>query len=129
MSKQRHLGAVIASKEYKDQYCEEKVRVWKEEIELLSEIAKSQPHAAYIAYTKGYSSKFIYFMRTIGSFEDYVEPIQEVIEDVLLPTLFGQSEPIPNEVRRLAALATGQGGLGIPDLRSEAPQQFAASRL
>ena len=43
--------------------------------------------------------------------------------------MFGQSEPLPNEVRRLATLATGQGGLGIPDLRSEAPQQFAASRL
>jgi len=52
-----------------------------------------------------------------------------VIEDVLLPTLIGQSEPISNEVRRLATLATGQGCLGIPDLRSEAPQQFAASRL
>ena len=36
---QRHLGAVIASQEYKDQYCEEKVRAWKEEIERLSEIA------------------------------------------------------------------------------------------
>ena len=126
---QRHLGAVIASQEYKDQYCEEKVWAWKEEIERLSEIAKSQPHAAYIAFTKGYKSKFTYFMRTIGSFEDYVDPIQEVIEDLLLPTLFGQSEPLPNEVRRLATLATGQGGLGIPDLRSEAPQQFAASRL
>ena len=68
-------------------------------------------------------------MRTIESFEDYVDPIQEVIEDLLLPTLFGQSEPLPNEVRRLATLATGQGGLGIPDLKSEAPQQFAASRL
>ena len=126
---QRHLGAVIASQEYKDQYCEEKVRAWKEEIERLSEIAKSQPHAAYIAFTKGYKSKFTYFMRTIESFEDYVDPIQEVIEDLLLPTLFGQSEPLPNEVRRLATLATGQGGLGIPDLKSEAPQQFAASRL
>ncbi|CAH3186049.1 unnamed protein product [Porites lobata] len=68
-------------------------------------------------------------MRTIESFEVYVDPIQEVIEDLLLPTLFGQSEPLPNEVRRLATLATGQGGLGIPDLESEAPQQFAASRL
>ena len=126
---QRHLGAVIASQEYKDQYCEEKVCAWKEEIERLSEIAKSQPHVAYIAFTKGYKSKFTYFMCTIGSFEDYVDPIQEVIEDLLLPTLFGQSEPLPNEVRRLATLATGQGGLGIPDLRSEAPQQFAASRL
>ena len=126
---QCHLGAVIASQEYKDQYCEEKVRAWKEEIERLSEIAKSQPHAAYIAFTKGYKSKFTYFMRTIESFEDYVDPIQEVIEDLLLPTLFGQSEPLPYEVRRLATLATGQGGLGIPDLKSEVPQQFAASRL
>jgi len=114
----RHLGAVIASQEYKYQYCEKKVRVWKEEIERLSEIAKSQPHEAYIAFTKCYKSKFTYFMRTIGSFGDYVEPIQEVIEDVLLPTLFGQSEPIPNEVGRLSTLATGQGDLGIPDLRS-----------
>ena len=68
-------------------------------------------------------------MRTIESFEVYVDPIQEVIEDLLLPTLFGQSEPLPNEVCRLATLATGQGGLGISVLKSEAPQQFAASRL
>ena len=81
---QRHLGAVIASQEYKDQCCEEKVWAWKDEIERLSEIAKSKPHAAYIAFTKGYKSKFTYFMRTIGSFEDYVDPVQEVIEDLLL---------------------------------------------
>ena len=85
---------------------------------------KSQPHTAYIAFTKGYKSKFTYFMRTIGSFEVYVDPVQKVIEDLLLPTLFGQSEPLPNEVRRLATLATGQRVNG-----SEAPQQFAASRL
>ena len=68
-------------------------------------------------------------MRTIESFEVYVDPIREVIEDLLLPTLFGQSEPLSNKVRKLATLETGQGGLGIPDLKSEAPQQFAASRL
>ena len=126
---QHHLGAVIASQEYKDQYFEEKVRAWKEEIERLSEIAKSQPHAPYIAFTKGFNSKFTYFMRTIEPFEVYVDPIQEMIEDLLLPTLFDQSEPLPNEVRGLATLATGQGGLGIPDLKSKAPQQFAPSRL
>ena len=37
-------------------------------------------------------------------------PIQEVIEDLLLPTLFGQSEPLPNEVRRLATLSNGSRG-------------------
>lgn len=124
---QRHLGAVIGSQEFKDQYCREKVRVWKGEIETLSEIAKSQPHAAYIAFTKGYKSKFTYFMRTIDSFEDYVDPVQEAIDDLLLPTLFGQTEPLPGELHQLVTLTPAQGGLGLPNLRREAPEQFAAS--
>ena len=64
-------------------------------------------------------------MRTIESFEDYVDSIQEAIDNLLLPTLFGQSEPLPNEVRRLVTLTTAQGDLGMPDLRAEAPQQLA----
>ena len=124
---QRHLGAVIGSQEFKDQYCREKVLGWKGELEALSEIARSQPHAAYTVFTKGYKSKFTYFMRTIESFEDYVDPIQEVIDDLLLPTLFGQTEPLPSNLRQLFTLTPAQGGLGVPDLRFEAPQQFAAS--
>ena len=60
--------------------------------------------------------------------EDYVDPIQEAIDDLHLPTLFGQSEPLPNEVRLLVTLTTAEGGLGMPDLRAEARQQFAASK-
>ena len=89
---------------------------------------KSQPHTAYIVFIKGCKLKFTYFMRTIDSFEDYVDPIQEAIDDLLLPSLFGQSEPLPNEVRLLVTLTTAQGGLGMPDLRAEAPQQLAASK-
>ena len=50
---------------------------------------------------KGYKSKFSDFVRTIESFEDYVDPIQEAIDDLLLPTLFGQAEPLPSELRQL----------------------------
>ena len=39
-------------------------------------------------FSKGYKSKFTYFVRTMGSFEDYVDPIQGAIDDVFLPTLF-----------------------------------------
>ena len=67
-------------------------------------------------------------MRTIDSFEDYVDPIQEGIDDLLLPNLFGQSEPLPDEVRLLVTLTMAQRGLGMPDLRADAPQQFAASK-
>ena len=42
----RHLGAVIGSKEFKNQYCQEKVDKWLREMESLTEISKSQPHSA-----------------------------------------------------------------------------------
>ena len=63
-----------------------------------------------------------------NSFEDYVDPIQGAIDDLPLPTLFGQSEPLPNEVRLLVTLKTAQGGLCMQDLRAEAPKQFSASK-
>ena len=46
---------------------------------------KSQPHTAYIVFIKGCKLKFTYFMRTKDSFEDYDDPIQEAIDDLLLP--------------------------------------------
>ena len=43
-------------------------------------------------------------MRTIESFEDYVDPIQEAIDDLLLPKLFAQTEPFHSDLRQLATL-------------------------
>ena len=123
----RHLGDVIGSKEYKDQYCKEKVSTWRQEIETLSEIATNQPHAAYIALTKGYRSQFTYFMRTIESFEEYVDPIHEVLNEVFLPTIFGQDEQLPDEFRELFTLPPALGGLGMPNLKVESTQQYGAS--
>ena len=60
---QRHLGAVIGSQEFKDQYCQEKILSWKGELKALSEIARSQPHATYTVFSNGYKSKFTYFMK------------------------------------------------------------------
>ena len=54
-------------------------------------------------------------------------PIQEWIDDLLLPTLFGQTEPLPSGLRQFVTLTSAQGGLGVPDLQFETPQQFAAS--
>ena len=49
---QRHLGSVIGSQEFKDQYCREKILSWKGELKALSERARSQPHAAYTAVSR-----------------------------------------------------------------------------
>ena len=45
----KDLGAALGSFEFVGQYIAEKVAEWVRQIELLSEIALSQPHAAYAA--------------------------------------------------------------------------------
>ena len=96
-------------------------------MESLTEISKSQPHAAHVAFTKGFKSKFTYYLRTIESFEEYVDPIEEVIHTSFLLSLFGQVEPLPEELKGLVILSTAQGGIGIPDLKRESSEQFNAS--
>ena len=125
----RHLGAVIGSKDYNDIFCGEKISKWKEELATLVEIAKSQPQSAYIAFTKGYKNKFTYLMRTIDSFEDYTNTIDEVINEMLLPTLFGQTEPLPKELSGIMTMPPTLEGLGMPTLEDESPQQYAASKI
>ena len=68
-------------------------------------------------------------MRTIKSFEDYTNPIDEVINEMLLPTLFGQTEPLPDELTGILTISPAQGGLGMPALSEETPQQYTASKL
>ena len=87
---QRHLGAVLGSQSFKDQYCEEMVEKWITDLKALCEIAHTQPQAAYISFTKAFKSKFTYFQRTIPSFEQYLEPLQDVINDTFVPAIIGQ---------------------------------------
>ena len=42
----RHLGVVIGSKSYKEDYINEKLDVWMKEIQLLSETGKTEPQCA-----------------------------------------------------------------------------------
>ena len=110
----RHLGAVIGSIEFKNQYCPEKVDKWLREMESLTEISKSQLHTAYVAFTKRFKSKFTYYLRTIESFEEYVDPIEEVIHTSFLPSLFGRVELLPEELKGLSVYHLRRAGLGFP---------------
>ena len=125
---QRHLGAAIGSDDFKDSYCKDKVDKWMTELLVLSEIADTNPQAAYAAYTKGFRSKFTYFMRTIEGFENYLEPLDNTINEQLIPSLFGSDTPM-DELRGVFALNPGDGGLGMPVPSKEAAQQHASSLL
>ena len=79
----RHLGAVIGSDTYRHQYTTEKVKNWCDEIETLSHYAKSQPQAAYAAFTHGQQHKFSYFMRTISEMENCMIALDQKIQNVI----------------------------------------------
>jgi hypothetical protein len=72
---ERHLGAALGSQDFKKKYISDKVMKWMEGIEKLSEIAESQPHAAYSAYVHGYQHKFHYFLRTLNDIEEELRPL------------------------------------------------------
>ena len=123
----RHLGAVIGTKNNEKEYCEEIVNNWVKELKNLCEIAETQPQAAYAAYTKGYKSKFTYFIRTIKNFEQYVAPIYDLLNEHFIPTLFGSDTPLETPYRDIISLTPNDGGLGINRISVDSKQQYEAS--
>ena len=86
---QRHLGAVIGTTEYKQEYMNEKITTWTEEIRMLSEIAKTEPQSAYICFTSGFKHKITYYMRTIPNISHLLQKIDDVILANFIPAITG----------------------------------------
>ena len=61
----RHLGAVIGTDAFKQTYVNNLIENLVEEIANLSEIAKTEPHVPYTAFTHGLKHRYTYAMRTI----------------------------------------------------------------
>ena len=64
---------------------------------------------AYTAFTKGFMSKFTYFMRTIEGFDQFISPVDDMLNDKFIPTLFG-SNSLSAEIREALELKTSDGG-------------------
>ena len=68
-------------------------------------------------------------MQTIKDFEYYVQRVHEFSYKTFLPQIFDQEEPLSDELCEFVTLTPAQYGLGVPNLKFEAPQQNAASKL
>ena len=68
-------------------------------------------------------------MRTILNFEDYMEPIEDILNSSLIPTLFVSDTPFPDHFTSLFSLLPKEGGLGIPLLKEEAREQYYGSSI
>ena len=122
-----YLGAAIGTNQFITQFVMEKVEGWSADVTRLAKIAQSQPHAAYSAFTKGLSSRWIYVSRTIPDIAKLLQPLEDAIRLVLIPALTGRAPPNDTE-RNLFALPPQWGGLGLSNPVCHADQESDASR-
>ena len=71
----KYLGGFIGSNEGSENYVGDLVKEWVEELETLSNIAKSEPQAAYSSFTAGFRHKITYFIRTIPNVKEILKPL------------------------------------------------------
>ena len=108
----RHLGAVLGSKESRDEFVVNKVNTWVEEIRTMADIASTQPHAVYSALVHGGLSRWSFIARTIPDIQNLMQPLEDAIHQLLLPALTGRP-PCSKIERDISALPSRLGGLGI----------------
>ena len=121
----KHLGAVIGSREYLEEYISEKVANWVNEVAKLAEFALSQPQACYSAFTFGLKHKWTYFMRTLPDIQDLLVPLEDAISQVLLPAIIERKTS--HLERDILALPVRFGGLGLTNPCHEAKREYASS--
>ena len=104
-----YLCTAIGSHESIEEYVSSKVQEWSSSIKILSDIAKSQPQAAFSALTHGLLSKWTYLSRVIPNIS---HPLDDVLRTILIPVI--TRRPPPNDLEYyLFALPAQHGRLGI----------------
>ena len=124
----RYLGGAIGCPDFVRGYLEGLIQEWLEHLERLTTFAVSQPHAAYAAFVHGFSAKWSYFQRVIPTDQSAFAPLEKALKQKFLPALTGQSA-ISLETRRLLALPSRLGGLGIRDPVTTSAHEHQASKI
>ena len=85
----RHLGAVIGSAEYRDEYVKDLVKDWGNQLIILSTIAETQSQAAYTGFVCGFKIKLNYFPRTIPDICPFLLPLERTIRNKFILAVTG----------------------------------------
>ena len=109
---QRHLGAVIGTQEFKEEYVREKVSEWVQEVTALAEVAMTEPQAAYSAFTHGIQHRWTFLMRTVPGISPLLRSLEDAIRTILVP-VFVKSHTLTDEERAVLALPPRLGGMGL----------------
>ena len=122
----RLLGGVVGDHTGTVKYIEECVDEWTKVIQNLILVAETQPQVSYYAYTKSAQCQWSYLQRVIPDCGSFFEPIEKIVSEQLIPTLFGCDISLCE--RALFSLPTRMGGLNITNAIDSAPLNYATSR-
>ena len=123
---ERHLGAVLGTKEFKETYVNAKVDLWVQDVLKLAGIAKEEPQAALSAFNIGLSQRWKYIQRTVADIGHLFQPLEDSIRNELIPALIGRG--VSDQERKLFALPYRFGGLGILVPTESAKWEYSASK-
>ena len=73
-------GAVVGSNENKEEFVIAKVSVWVKQLEVLTNFACPEPHAAVSGFIHGLRHRYPYFMRTIPGISLLLKPLDDAID-------------------------------------------------
>ncbi|MCH2416854.1 MAG: hypothetical protein MK195_08855 [Acidimicrobiales bacterium] len=123
----KYLGGFVGPVQGAESYVQSLVQEWIEQLEKLSIIAKSEPQAAYSAFTAGFRHKTTYFIRTIPNLKEVLKPLDEMLDNIFIPAITEGHHCSPAD-RRLLALPVRLGGMGIPIFTEMCDREYANSR-
>ena len=122
----KYLGGYVGTRAGAEKYVNSLQEEWVEQLEELSKIAKSEPQAAYTAFTAGFKHKVTYFIRTIPNLKDVLKPLDIAIDTKLIPALT-EGHALSSDDRKLLSLPVRLGGLGIPIYSEICEREFENS--
>ena len=122
-----YLGSPIGSEHSTNLYVTNKVTQWSTEVNTLANLATSQPHATYAAYTHGLTSRWSYLARTTPDISDNLQSLETAIRTRLLPSISGRNPPRDLE-RELLGMPARHGGIAIPNPIKISDREFASSQ-
>ena len=107
----RHLGAAVGNSEFRAEYVNKKVNTWIKAVEKLADIAATQPHAAFAAFTQSLQGQWTFLTRAMPDVDQLFKPLEEVIRHKFIRALLRRQ--VNDRERDLLALPARMGGMGI----------------
>ena len=122
----RFLGGFIGGKEDVHQWLKQKIESWIGSVKKISNVAKTQPQAAFTGFTKSLQAEWAFIQQVMVDSEENFCPLREAINESFIPNLF--AAPISEYETNLVCRPSRFGGLGINDPVKTAAWNFDISK-